>query len=133
MPCAQSGPDAPTARGHAALGQAQACARPHAPFALPPRVLAIIATMPLLAALILAIASTTAFASEPCGTGNYPFPYTDVASVTDPFCPGIMEAYVTGVSKGTSPTTFSPDDPVIRLQMTTFLQRALDQALVRTS
>jgi DNA-binding beta-propeller fold protein YncE len=96
-------------------------------------VLAIIATMPLLAALILAIASTTAFASEPCGTGNYPFPYTDVASVTDPFCPGIMEAYVTGVSKGTSPTTFSPDDPVIRLQMTTFLQRALDQALVRTS
>jgi DNA-binding beta-propeller fold protein YncE len=84
-------------------------------------------------ALILAVASSTAFGSEPCGTGSYPFPYTDVASVTDSFCPGIMEAYVTGVSKGTSPTTFSPDDPVIRLQMTTFLQRSLDQGLVRTS
>ncbi len=71
--------------------------------------------------------------TEPCGTGSYPFPYTDVASVTDPFCPGIMEAYVTGVSKGTAPTTFSPDDDVIRLQMTTFLQRALDQGLTRAS
>jgi hypothetical protein len=71
--------------------------------------------------------------SEPCGTGSYPFPYTDVASITDPFCPGIMEAYVVGVSKGTTPTTFDPNDAVIRLQMTTFLQRSLDQGLTRTS
>jgi hypothetical protein len=77
--------------------------------------------------------SAPAFASEPCGSGSYPFPYTDVGSVTDPFCPGIMEAYVTGVSKGTSPTMFSPNDPVIRLQMTTFLQRSLDQGLERSS
>jgi DNA-binding beta-propeller fold protein YncE len=77
--------------------------------------------------------SAPAFASEPCGSGTYPFPYTDVGSVTDPFCPGIMEAYVTGISKGTSPTMFSPNDPVIRLQMTTFLQRLLDQGLERTS
>jgi hypothetical protein len=81
----------------------------------------------------LVAASSTALASEPCGTGSYPFPYTDVASVGDPFCPGIMEAYVTGVSKGTTPTTFSPDDAVIRLQMTTFLQRSLDQGLTRAS
>src|ERR1700676_2333315 len=83
------------------------------------------------AALSLAIASSTAFASQPCGTGTYPFPYTDVAAVTDPFCPGIMEAYVTGVSKGTSPTTFSPNNTVTRVQMTTFLQRSLDQGLTR--
>ncbi len=89
--------------------------------------------MLLAAALGLLVASTSAFAAEPCGTGSYPFPYTDVASVTDPFCPGIMEAYVTGVSKGTTPTTFSPDDPVIRLQMTTFLERSLDQGLTRAS
>ena len=38
-----------------------------------------------------------------------------------------MEAYVTGVSKGTTPTTFSPNDTVTRVQMTTFLQRSLDQ------
>ena len=41
---------------------------------------------------------------------TYPFPYTDVAGVGAAFCPGIMEAYVTGVSKGTTPTTFSPNE-----------------------
>jgi DNA-binding beta-propeller fold protein YncE len=68
-----------------------------------------------------------------CGGANYPFPYTDVSGVGAAFCPGIMEAYVTGVSRGTSPTTFSPSDNVPRLQMTTFLQRSLDQGLKRTS
>jgi hypothetical protein len=68
-----------------------------------------------------------------CGGANYPFPYTDVSGVGAAFCPGIMEAYVTGVSKGTTPTTFSPNDNVPRLQMTTFLQRSLDQGLKRTS
>jgi DNA-binding beta-propeller fold protein YncE len=82
---------------------------------------------------VLAVASGAACASEPCGSGSYPFPYTDVASVTDPFCPGIMEAYVTGISKGTTSSTFSPNETVIRLQMTTFLQRALDTGLTRTS
>jgi hypothetical protein len=92
-----------------------------------------IATMQLVVALGLALFSGTALASEPCGTGTYPFPYTDVAGVGDPFCPGIMEAYVTGVSKGTTPTTFSPNNTVTRVQMTTFLQRSLDQGLARTS
>jgi hypothetical protein len=44
-----------------------------------------------------------------------------------------MEAYVTGVSKGTTPTTFSPNNTVSRVQMTTFLQRSLDQGLARTN
>jgi hypothetical protein len=68
-----------------------------------------------------------------CGGAIYPFPYTDVAAVGAPFCPGIMEAYVTGVSKGTTPTTFSPNNTVSRVQMTTFLQRSLDQGLARSS
>jgi YVTN family beta-propeller protein len=72
-------------------------------------------------------------AQQLCGGVDYPFPYTDVAGVGAPFCPGIMEAYVTGVSKGTTPTTFSPNDTVSRVQMTTFLQRSLDQGLARTS
>jgi hypothetical protein len=72
-------------------------------------------------------------AQELCGGTTYPFPYTDVASVGAAFCPGIMEAYVTGFSKGTSPTTFSPNNTVSRVQMTTFLQRSLDQGLARTS
>jgi YVTN family beta-propeller protein len=71
--------------------------------------------------------------SNTCGAALYPFPYTDVSAVGAAFCPGIMEAYVTGISKGTTPTTFGPNDDVIRLQMTTFLQRSIDQGLVRGS
>jgi YVTN family beta-propeller protein len=76
---------------------------------------------------------TPVLAQEVCGGQIYPFPYTDVSAVGAAFCPGIMEAYVTGVSKGTTATTFSPNDPVIRVEMTTFLQRSLDQGLTRTS
>jgi hypothetical protein len=72
-------------------------------------------------------------AQEVCGGVDYPFPYTDVSGVGAAFCPGIMEAYVTGISKGTTPTTFSPNDTVTRVQMTTFLQRSLDQGLTRAS
>jgi hypothetical protein len=72
-------------------------------------------------------------AQELCGGVDYPFPYTDVSGVGAAFCPGIMEAYVTGVSKGTTPSTFSPNEAVTRVQMTTFLQRSLDQGLARTN
>jgi hypothetical protein len=72
-------------------------------------------------------------AQELCGGVDYPFPYTDVSGVGAAFCPGIMEAYVTGVSKGTTPTTFSPNETVTRVQMTTFLQRSLDQGVTRAS
>jgi YVTN family beta-propeller protein len=88
-------------------------------------------------AIGLGAASVTSLApvqaQQLCGGVAYPFPYTDVASVGAAFCPGIMEAYVTGVSKGTSPTTFSPNETVPRLQMATFLQRSLDQGLSRGS
>jgi hypothetical protein len=90
-------------------------------------------------ALGFGIASTLTIApvqgQQPCGSPSviYPFPYTDVGSVGTPFCPGIMEAYVTGVTKGTTPTTFSPNETVTRVQMTTFLQRSLDQGLTRAS
>jgi hypothetical protein len=77
--------------------------------------------------------SAPVLAQEMCGGAPYPFPYTDVAGVGAAFCPGIMEAYVTGVSKGTSPTTFTPNQSVPRVQMTTFLQRALDAGLARAS
>jgi hypothetical protein len=68
-----------------------------------------------------------------CGGQNYPFPFTDVSGVMAAFCPGIMEAYVTGVTQGTAPTTFSPNENVPRLQMTTFLRRSLDQGVTRAS
>jgi hypothetical protein len=83
--------------------------------------------------LAVGVGVAPALAQEPCGSPpvDYPFPYTDVASVGSAFCPGIMEAYVTGISKGTTPTTFSPNETVTRVQMTTFLQRSLDQGLTR--
>lgn len=83
-------------------------------------------------AVLLSIASLGAHAT-PCGSANYPFPYTDVAPLGDAFCPGILQAYVLGVTKGTSPTTFSPNQDVTRVQMTTFLQRSQDQTLRRAS
>jgi hypothetical protein len=79
------------------------------------------------------MASAPVPAQEVCGGVIYPFPYTDVAGIGAAFCPGIMEAYVTGVSKGTSPTTFTPNQSVPRVQMTTFLQRSLDAGLARGS
>jgi hypothetical protein len=86
-------------------------------------------------ALVFWIAGAMSMASvqaqELCGGVDYPFPYTDVSGVGAAFCPGIMEAYVTGLSRGTTPTTFSPNESVPRLQMTTFLQRALDQGVAR--
>src|SRR5277367_267794 len=72
-------------------------------------------------------------AQELCGGADYPFPYTDVSGVGAAFCPGIMEAYVTGISRGTTPSTFSPNETVTRVQMTTFMQRSLDQGLTRGS
>jgi DNA-binding beta-propeller fold protein YncE len=72
-------------------------------------------------------------AQEMCGGQNYPFPFTDVSGVGAAFCPGIMEAYVTGISKGTTATTFSPNLDVTRVQMSTFLQRSADQVLTRAS
>jgi YVTN family beta-propeller protein len=87
----------------------------------------------LLVVVGFGFASASVHAQQMCGGQSYPFPYTDVSAVGAPFCPGIMEAYVTGVSKGTTPTTFSPNNTVTRVQMTTFLQRSLDQELKRTS
>jgi hypothetical protein len=84
-------------------------------------------------AVAAVIGVAPARAQEFCGGVSYPFPYTDVSTFGAAFCPGIMEAYVTGVSKGTAPTTFSPTETVTRVQMTTFLQRSLDQGLTRTN
>jgi hypothetical protein len=85
-----------------------------------------------IAALCLAATASPAWATL-CGSTNYPFPFTDVGGVADAFCLGIMEAFVVGITKGTMPTTFSPNDNVPRVQMTTFLQRSFDQALKRSN
>ena len=55
------------------------------------------------------------------GTSN---PFTDV-SAASPYYPAILWAYENGITGGTSPTTFSPNNTCTRAQIVTFLYRAL--------
>ena len=54
--------------------------------------------------------------------------------VTDAvFCPFVLEIFTLGITTGTTATTFSPSDPVTRLQMAAFLSRAVDRSAQRVS
>jgi S-layer family protein/putative pyrroloquinoline-quinone-binding quinoprotein len=59
-------------------------------------------------------------------------PFTDVASNNIFFC-AIAEAYFSGLTNGTTPTTYSPSSPVSREQMAAFVTRTMDQSLKRGS
>jgi len=59
-------------------------------------------------------------------------PFTDLGADTN-FCAAIAEAYYTGLTHGTSSTTFSPSANVTREQAAAFITRTLDAALVRGS
>jgi len=59
-------------------------------------------------------------------------PFTDLSSCPNAV-PAITEAYATGITTGTSPTTFGPALGVSRSQMATFVTRTLDQSIVRES
>ena len=56
-------------------------------------------------------------------------PFTDLGSTS--FCAQIAEAYFSGLSNGTSATTYSPSDDVPREQMAAFVTRTLDFGLSR--
>jgi hypothetical protein len=56
-------------------------------------------------------------------------PFTDVTT----FCPQVLEIFYLGITTGTTPTTYSPDDPVTRLQMAIFLSRTVDSVLSRSN
>src|SRR4029450_9227590 len=53
--------------------------------------------------------------------------------VTPAFCPYILELYYLGITAGTSPTTFSPDDPLTRGQGAVVIAKGLNQSLARSS
>jgi hypothetical protein len=59
-------------------------------------------------------------------------PFVDVLP-NSPFYSSIAEAYYSGLTNGTTPTTYSPTDLVTREQMAAFIDRTMDQALKRTS
>jgi hypothetical protein len=66
-----------------------------------------------------------------CGGGAITLPFTDVMG--NPFFCQIAAAYFSGLTNGTSATTYSPSQPVPREQMAAFVTRTLDQSLKRGS
>ena len=84
-------------------------------------------------ALFITAASTRLHADTgTCGDASITLPFTDVASSNIFFC-SIAAAYFTGLTNGTSPTTYSPSASVTRDQMAAFITRTQDSALRRGS
>lgn len=77
-----------------------------------------------LALAALLAGGATRIVQDQCG------PFTDV---TPAFCPFVTELYYLGITAGTSPTTFSPDDPLTRGQGAVFVAKGLNQSLARSS
>jgi DNA-binding beta-propeller fold protein YncE len=61
--------------------------------------------------------------------GNDTLPFTDIAG--NAFFCQIAEAFFSGLTNGTTPTTYSPKDNVTREQMAAFVSRTQDSALRR--
>jgi hypothetical protein len=66
-----------------------------------------------------------------CGGATTTLPFTDVMG--NPFFCQIASAYFSGLTAGTSATTYSPSQNVTREQMAAFTTRTLDQSLRRGS
>lgn len=66
-----------------------------------------------------------------CGGATTILPFTDIMG-SGFFC-SIAEAYFSGLTNGTSPTTYSPSSNVTRDQMAAFITRTMDQSLKRGS
>jgi hypothetical protein len=89
------------------------------------------------AVLVSLMASLTVLSSRlqadtgNCGGATTTLPFTDVMGNSF-FCQ-IAEAYFSGLTNGTTATTFSPTQNVTREQMAAFTTRTLDQSLKRGS
>jgi hypothetical protein len=89
-------------------------------------------TMLIVTMIAITAASTRMRAdSGTCGGAITTLPFTDVMSSFF-FCE-IAEAYFSGLTNGTTPTTYSPSANVTREQMAAFITRTLDQSLRRGS
>jgi hypothetical protein len=64
-----------------------------------------------------------------CGGATTTLPFTDV--MASPFFCQIAAAYYSGLTNGTTATTYSPTDTVTREQMAAFTTRTLDQSVKR--
>jgi S-layer homology domain len=54
-----------------------------------------------------------------------PHPFNDIGGLSTEFQDAIAALYQSGITTGTSPTTYSPDNPVTRAQVAAFFARAL--------
>lgn len=67
-----------------------------------------------------------------CGGGSVTLPFTDLPAANGFFC-SIAAAYYSGLTNGTSATSYSPGTSVTREQMAAFVTRTLSQSLRRGS
>jgi hypothetical protein len=88
------------------------------------------AALLLAVVLALTVASTQMQADTgTCGGASITLPFTDVQGNTF-FC-SIASAYFSGLTNGTTATTYSPTQTVTREQMAAFITRTMDQSLKR--
>jgi hypothetical protein len=88
----------------------------------------------LLVAMIILLTMTSRLMRADTGTCNgqsVTLPFTDVQG--NPFFCAIASAFFSGLTNGTSATTYSPSATVSREQMAAFVSRTLDQSLRRGS
>jgi YVTN family beta-propeller protein len=92
------------------------------------------ASLLVAAALVTTLASARlqAQSTGTCGGQNVTLPFTDVPAGNIFFC-SIASAYFSGLTSGTSATTYSPSGNVSREQMAAFVTRTQDSALRRGS
>jgi YVTN family beta-propeller protein len=86
-----------------------------------------------IAAMVLVVTASTRLNADTgsCGGVTTTVPFTDVMG--SPFFCQIAEAFFSGLTNGTTGTTYSPSQPVLREQMAAFVTRTLDQSLRRGS
>jgi S-layer family protein len=80
--------------------------------------------VPLLLLSTVLAGAATGIVQDQCG------PFTDVAPT---ICPYVLEMYYLGITAGTSPTTYSPDNPVTRGQAAVFVSKGVNQSIARSS
>lgn len=88
----------------------------------------------LIAVLIAMTAASARLRAETgiCGGAMVTIPFTDVSSGNIFFC-SIAEAFFSGLTNGTSLTSYSPSTDVTREQMAAFITRTMDQSVKRAS
>jgi hypothetical protein len=86
----------------------------------------------LFLALIIVTSTRMRADTGTCNGTSITLPFTDVPASNVFFC-AIASAYFTGLTNGTSATTYSPTATVNREQMAAFVSRTLDQSLKRGS